>query len=90
MKAERCLELYTDYLISGIEKLDLSLFWVLYYLKLHSLGPNTKYHSLYFLSEQKVNKNSPATAKRLKIDYEKLKIKQLAKSSNNLFFIRFL
>ena len=50
----------------------------------------TKYHSLYFLSEQKVNKNSPTTIKRLKIDYKKLKIKQLAKSSNNLFSQRFL
>ena len=49
-----------------------------------------KYHPFYFLSEQKVNKNSPATIKRLKIDYKKLKIEQLAKSSNNLFSKRFL
>ena len=36
--------------------------------------------SFYFLSEQKVNKNSPATIKRLKIAYKKLKIENSLRS----------
>ncbi|MEA1994841.1 MAG: hypothetical protein U9N18_01615 [Campylobacterota bacterium] len=40
--------------------------------------------SLYFLSEQKVNKNSPAMIKRLKIAYKKLKIEN-SPCSNILF-----
>ena len=44
----------------------------------------------YFLSEQKVNKNSPATIKRLKIAHKNLKIENSLSLKHSIFLTLFI